>query len=944
VETIASRCPVRATPKHVTIPVHTNHTTHVGAATVATVAHVDAGPTTHTATQPGVAARVVGTVDANAPYGVFRGVDGRHGNATVRDAEIDKATGKKLGELEVVIPRRMDPEVHGTQLAAQLPVRFGEMLGAVDNSMEVEAFYQVLEAKLPPGESKIIDESIAAAKKLAAAGFGPPIPNEKIWRRSLVQAYLHSMDLQTVMTAVGFPPGDSGAIVGGLAWIEKAVNFLQHHMPREHFGVRHLPRGEWANLEHALETDPAINHSEVGKQICRDAAKVWQALELEGKVIPWQKLKKAEVAGVNDAAIQRSFETLQSQNTLGDKMYVKHDASLTPLLRDGAELKRTVRTGVEQMRATLRDPTQQQPVLDGSLLADWQSLSRAATTKNEKAAVAALGEVLAARTAQVSVVDAATATKMCAQIDVLETALAHDEPQYFPVAELLRSIDVMDRLPDVIKASKAINDDSAALVYGQWIDIWKNGFPFPNVVNGDLDGHVAMVSVNDAPPAKVQKALKALDGDGDVRSKLKKAFPGVDPEVVLRDYLQIDPGAKNPIKVNVSALGPFGTAMIIWGDSREDANAIMDPHRLSPHHNGNSDHIEDAPEVSGKHDILEFAPLTDVQQQMTKKFFPQWFGSVVAMLEKVGNAMLADAEATTTKGVALNPAVTPAAQRTTWDKVFQLGKQVQAEGKLPVIVLDHRLSALDDSPIIKKGFAELVSDVPALRDVDAALKNGTLLSLPGYTAEASDHWRDQHPALMAAHPDLFGPRGTRMNINFMGYPLTDANAMPGLAALAEKFAHETGGKLIFAGQGTGSQAQALSVYTRSVDDGGAGLVNPDVRFGQAGRGIDAASQRRAESMVAAYAKAHPNAEPVELDHDSVAKAEWIQQIERESVGGKQQVVVAFADDRAHNRFHAQAASSLGDRLIAIRTAAPGLSFSQADLDNPHITSTFDPNP
>lgn len=73
-------------------------------------------------------------------------------------------------------------------------------------------------------------------------------------------------------------------------WIERAANFVIHHIPREHHGIRHEPLGEFAQLEEIMATDSAIKSSEIGKAIARDVAKLCELLEREGKVIPWYLL------------------------------------------------------------------------------------------------------------------------------------------------------------------------------------------------------------------------------------------------------------------------------------------------------------------------------------------------------------------------------------------------------------------------------------------------------------------------------------------------------------------------------------------------------------------------------------------------------------------------------------------------------------------------------
>lgn len=96
---------------------------------------------------------------------------------------------------------------------------------------------------------------------------------------------------QNAMDAHRFAAHHQGTAEHPLDWVERAVNFVVHHIPREHQGIRHEPRGDWSDLEERMAEDPAIKDASIGKVIARDAAKMFQLLEREGKVIPWQQLK-----------------------------------------------------------------------------------------------------------------------------------------------------------------------------------------------------------------------------------------------------------------------------------------------------------------------------------------------------------------------------------------------------------------------------------------------------------------------------------------------------------------------------------------------------------------------------------------------------------------------------------------------------------------------------
>lgn len=75
---------------------------------------------------------------------------------------------------------------------------------------------------------------------------------------------------------------------------ERAVNFVVHHIPREHWGIRHEPRGEYADLEDRLVGDPAIKDAEIGKVIARDATRMFELPEKGGFTVPWGQLRVPE--------------------------------------------------------------------------------------------------------------------------------------------------------------------------------------------------------------------------------------------------------------------------------------------------------------------------------------------------------------------------------------------------------------------------------------------------------------------------------------------------------------------------------------------------------------------------------------------------------------------------------------------------------------------------
>lgn len=97
--------------------------------------------------------------------------------------------------------------------------------------------------------------------------------------------------VQNAMDAHRLAAHHLGSPEAPLDWIERAINFVVHHIPREHWGIRHEPRGEYSDAEELMATDPAMKDSEIGKMIARDAVRLYEMLEIAGKVVPWRLLK-----------------------------------------------------------------------------------------------------------------------------------------------------------------------------------------------------------------------------------------------------------------------------------------------------------------------------------------------------------------------------------------------------------------------------------------------------------------------------------------------------------------------------------------------------------------------------------------------------------------------------------------------------------------------------
>ncbi|MBK7859146.1 MAG: hypothetical protein IPJ65_11105 [Archangiaceae bacterium] len=298
--------------------------------------------------------------------------------------------------------------------------------------------------------------------------------------------------------------------------------------------------------------------------------------------------------------------------------------------------------------------------------------------------------------------------------------------------------------------------------------------------------------------------------------------------------------------------------------------------------------------------------------------------------------------------------VPAAIQKETIARIFKLGALIAEQKKLPVVMIDHRQAGLDEYPVVRKAFEAFVKKhaIAELADLDDALRQGTLKYLPGYTVQASDHWRLTHQQLFTKYGAAFGALGTRIDMGFLSYPVVEANATAGLHEFESRYKYETQGRgeLVFCGAGNGQLGATVkgtteelkSVYTRPKELGGGGLVDPDVRYGAPEPSDEA--WERALDLALEYEETHPQEGRLELDGEARSKAGWVEQLERESRGGMEKVVIAVVDDREQNRVAARGAAKLGPRMLAVKAVPEGLSYSQADNYSENQLATFHPNP
>lgn len=160
--------------------------------------------------------------------------------------------------------------------------------------------------------------------------------------------------IQNAMNAHRLAAHHNGTPERPLDWVERAVNFVVHHVPREHWGIRHEPRGSWHDVEERLAEDPAINRSEIGKAIARDAARIYELLEQEGKVVPWRLLKvprgEVPVTAVEHALLVVSAAGAFEQQGAPADSLLDEDEALNPArVRRAISLLKEVRPQLDAL-------------------------------------------------------------------------------------------------------------------------------------------------------------------------------------------------------------------------------------------------------------------------------------------------------------------------------------------------------------------------------------------------------------------------------------------------------------------------------------------------------------------------------------------------------------------------------------------------------------------
>ncbi|MBX7097006.1 MAG: hypothetical protein K1X89_04765 [Myxococcaceae bacterium] len=284
-------------------------------------------------------------------------------------------------------------------------------------------------------------------------------------------------------------PHHNGSSQNDVDFQQRAINFLSHHMPREHMGVRHEQRGEWdtkaadgtvvpfGKLEAAFATDPAIRQSTLLQQIARDGAHFFRAAEEAGFTVPWQKMK---VPGTTEfVQLDAAYQTLQSNNTMADDLVVSHTKAAA------AALPATTPGMAQKVTALLKEMDALTPGSDPAHVErSFAALVGAGTRAADHLAVAEVGQALLARLTQLSPGSLKTVDTFVPAAERVEAKLYAFAPELAPTeGHLFLSHDTahamrarLDGLAQAAADSRAKGDSSSAQVYADWQRLLEGGF------------------------------------------------------------------------------------------------------------------------------------------------------------------------------------------------------------------------------------------------------------------------------------------------------------------------------------------------------------------------------------------------------------------------------------------------------------------------------------
>jgi predicted Rossmann-fold nucleotide-binding protein len=81
-----------------------------------------------------------------------------------------------------------------------------------------------------------------------------------------------------------------GSAPAPIDWVERAINFVYHHLPREHRGILQRPQRPWEFMEDEIAVNHLSRDVTILHEIIRDSADLISRAEAAGLITPWHLL------------------------------------------------------------------------------------------------------------------------------------------------------------------------------------------------------------------------------------------------------------------------------------------------------------------------------------------------------------------------------------------------------------------------------------------------------------------------------------------------------------------------------------------------------------------------------------------------------------------------------------------------------------------------------
>lgn len=271
----------------------------------------------------------------------------------------------------------------------------------------------------------------------------------------------------------------------------RADNGAWHHGKQEHMGVRHeayqgfdkAEPGDMGNFIDVLKTDPAFK-SPIVQKMSFEAAKFLRAMQEQGYVVPFQKLKVPAVK--NFVQLDTAYQTLQDANRKAEDLFAKQSKALTAALPTASAPVQ------EEAKALLQDLQTLSPTADAAALAPqvasvqqrYEALLAEATGPGDKAAATALGLAISGRFNTLSARTVELTALLVPAAEQAEDALYAFDPTLKPkdghlflskesAAQLREDLEGLSHA--AAKATKG-GDRATAQVYRDWEKVVRGGF------------------------------------------------------------------------------------------------------------------------------------------------------------------------------------------------------------------------------------------------------------------------------------------------------------------------------------------------------------------------------------------------------------------------------------------------------------------------------------